>query len=143
MNTTAQAANIAQPSKALHITLWIAQALLAVAFLGSGFMKLTSPIADMAVQMPYTQDLPEIAVRIIGSLEILGAIGLLLPSLLRIKPFLTSLAALGLLATMIGAAGLHASRGEMGNIPVNLVLGAIAAFIAWGRSKKSPITPRG
>ena len=139
MNTTAQTT---QPSKALNITLWIAQVLLGGMFLMSGFMKLSSPMADMATSMPWTTALPEAMVRFIGLAELLGGIGLLLPSILRIKPVLTPLAAVGLATIMVLATGFHLMRGETSVIVMNLILAAIAVFIAWGRFKKAPIAGR-
>ncbi|HYF03620.1 MAG TPA: DoxX family protein [Patescibacteria group bacterium] len=139
MNTTAQTA---QPSKALNITLWIAQVLLGGMFLMTGFMKLATPMADLATSLPWTTDFPEAMVRFIGIAEVLGGLGLLLPSILRIKPVLTPLAALGLATVMVLAMGLHLMRGESQMIVMNLILAAIAVFIAWGRFKKAPIASR-
>ena len=69
----------------------------------------------------------------------LGAIGLILPAATKIKPSLTPLAALGLLTIMILAMAFHLSRGEVQATPVNIVLGGLAAFVAWGRTKRAPI----
>ena len=77
-----------------------------------------------------------------GTAELAGALGLLLPALTRIKPSLTPLAAAGLVTIMALASVFHATRGESGGIVVNLVLGSVAAFIAWGRYKKAPIAAR-
>ena len=68
-----------------------------------------------------------------------GAIGLILPAATKIKPTLTPLAALGLLTIMILAMAFHLSRGEAQALPINMVLGGLAAFVAWGRTKKAPI----
>ena len=81
--------------------------------------------------------------RFIGAAELAGALGLLLPSLTRIQPRLTVLAALGLIVVMVLASAFHLSRGEGAMLPMNLALAAVAAFIAWGRSKAAPIAPRG
>jgi uncharacterized membrane protein len=83
--------------------------------------------------------MPEAMVRFIGISEILGGLGLLLPSALRIMPRLTPVAAGGLALVMVLATAFHVSRGEASVIPMNLVLMALAFFIVWGRSKKAPI----
>jgi putative oxidoreductase len=79
-----------------------------------------------------TGDVPRWLVRFIGTSELLGALGLILPAAMRIKPALTGFAALGLLTIMVLAALFHVSRGEFGMLPINSVLGALAAFVAWG-----------
>ncbi|WP_273211954.1 DoxX family protein [Runella zeae] len=126
----------------MKITLWIVQVLLAAMFLMAGFMKLTTPIAELATQLPWVKDFSEGMVRFVGAVELLGAIGLILPSLLRIKPILTPLAALGLTTVMIAAAVYHALKGEFAAIGFNFVLGALALFVAWGRYQKAPISAR-
>ncbi|WP_339923758.1 DoxX family protein [uncultured Cyclobacterium sp.] len=126
-------------NKAIHISLWIAQALLAVMFIMAGFMKTTQPIEVLAESLPWVTSTSEGLVRFIGISELLGGIGLILPALLRIKPFLTVWAALGLAVVMVLASIFHASRGEFSGIGLNLILMAIALFIAWGRTKKAPI----
>ena len=131
-----------QRSKALHITLWIAQVILAAMFLMSGFMKLSQPIDQLSKMLPWAAQVPEALVRFIGVAEVLGAVGLILPSLLRIQPKLTPIAAVGLALVMLFAVIFHISRGETPMIGMNFVLIAIAAFIAWGRFKKAPIAPK-
>ena len=131
-----------QRSKALHITLWIAQVILAAMFLMSGFMKLSQPIDQLSKMLPWAAQVPEALVRFIGVAEVLGAVGLILPSLLRIQPKLTPIAAVGLALVMLFAVVFHISRGETPMIGMNFILIAIAAFIAWGRFKKAPITPK-
>jgi len=71
-----------------------------------------------------------------------GALGLILPAVTRIRPKLTAAAGLGLVTVMVLAAAFHLSRGEAQVLPLNLTLGALAAFVAWGRSRKAPILPR-
>ena len=136
--------SVAQPtaSKGLHIGLWVVQVLLAVAFFMAGLTKVTQPLEALAAQMPWTTAVPGALVRFIGTVEILGALGLILPSATRIQPRLTPLAALGLVVVMVLASGVHVTRGELGMLPVNFVLAALAAFVAWGRSKKAPIVAR-
>ena len=129
-------------SKVLNIILWIAQLLLGGMFLMAGFMKLTTPVDQLAAAMPFVAAVPEALVKFIGVSEIAGALGLLLPLLLRIKPALTVLAARALILVMILALAFHVSRGEFSAIGTNLVLGSLALFIAWGRSKKAVIHAR-
>jgi uncharacterized membrane protein YphA (DoxX/SURF4 family) len=128
--------------KGLHYGLWVAQVLLAAAFFMAGSGKATQPIAALAPNMAWVTAIPESMVRFIGVAEMLGAVGLLLPALSRIKPGLTPLAAAGLTTIMALAIPFHLFRGEFGGMVVNAVLGGIAAFIAWGRFKKAPIAPR-
>ena len=128
-----------QKNKALHITLWIAQGLLTVMFIMAGLMKATQPLEVLVESLPWVTSIPPVLVRFIGVSEILGGLGLLLPSLLRIKPNLTVWAALGLATIMILAAIFHGSRGEFEAIGMNVILMTVAAFIAWGRSKKIPV----
>ena len=130
-----------RPSKALHVTLWVAQVLLFLAFIGAGGMKLITP-TEQLLQYDATQSIP--LTRFIGVVEVLGALGMLLPAATRIRPGLTPLAALGLFTIMVLATGHHVMRGDIATaFPVIGGLGALAAFVAWGRSKKAPIAPRG
>ena len=132
----------AQSKKGLHVGLWVAQGVLAAAFLASGVMKATAPLEQLRAAMPWVNGAMGQAVRFIGTVEVLGALGLVLPAATRINPWLTSLAALGLTTVMLLAAATHAARGESPMILVNAILGGLAAFVAWGRSRKVPITPR-
>ena len=140
--TTTARSYVARPHRALHIALWVAQVLLAAMFLMTGFMKLTQPVDALAGQMAWVTAVPVALVRLIGAAELAGALGLILPSLTRIQPRLTVLAALGLVVVMVLASAMHLSRGEGAMLPMNLALAAVAAFIAWGRSKAAPIAPR-
>jgi uncharacterized membrane protein YphA (DoxX/SURF4 family) len=117
----------------MNMVLWVVQILLALAFLMAGSLKVTQPIQKLATNMGWVNSLPSQAVRLIGTLEILGAIGLILPAVTGILPWLTPLAAVGLVLTMIGAMILHVQRGEFPSLGVNLVLLALAAFIVFGR----------
>ena len=120
--------------------LWSFRSFWRAAFGMAGFMKSTQPV-DVLVQngVQWASQVPLAMVRFIGISEFLGAIGLILPAATRIKPSLTPLAALGLLTIMILAMAFHLSRGEVQATPVNIVLGGLAAFVAWGRTKKAPI----
>ena len=123
----------------MNIALWIVQALLAAMFIMAGFMKAAQPIDALAEALPWVTSTPVGLVRFIGISEVLGGVGLLLPSIFRIKPSLTALAALGLALVMVLAMGFHGSRGEFDAIGINVVLMGLAIFIAWGRGKKAPI----
>jgi uncharacterized membrane protein len=108
--------------KLLHVALWTAQCLLAAAFLLAATAKLTTPIDQLAAKMPWVTGAMGSLVHVIGVCELLGALGLVLPSLTRVKPGLTVLAALGLGTIMVLALATHLSRGEVAMLPVNLVL---------------------
>ncbi len=135
---------VEQPKKrsGLNIFLWIVQGLLAFAFLAAGFMKVSTPYAQLVAnpRMAWTQDFSAGFIQFIGAAEMLGAVGLLVPSLTRIQPRLTPLAAAGLVLIMLGAASTHIRRGEP-FIPT-LVLASLALVVFWGRWKKAPIAPR-
>ncbi len=140
MNYTVQA--VPSSSKLLNISLWIAQVLVAVAFCMIGFIKLSTPIADLSKMMAWTGEYPEAFVRTIGLIDLAGGLGMLLPSLTRIMPRLTVITAMAATALQILAIGFHVSRGEAAMTPLNFVLLALIVFILWGRSKKAPIVPR-
>lgn len=126
-----------------NIGLWVAQVILAAVYIMAGLMKLTQPIdALVASGMAYAGDYPELLTRFIGTMEVLGAIGIILPAATRIAPFLTPLAALGFATIQVLAIGLHTMRGEFQVLPVNLVLLALSLFVLWGRLRKAPISPR-
>lgn len=129
-------------NKTLNIALRVAQVLLAAMFLMAGIMKATQPIEELSQSMTWVNDFSAGMVRFIGISELLGGIGLLLPALLRIKPIFTPLAALGLFIIMVLAFIYHISNAEYQALGINLILGAIAVFIAWGRYKKAPIQPK-
>ncbi len=117
--------------------LWIVQGLLALLFLFAGGMKLILPIEEMTKQMPQ-QPLPGLFLRFIGVAEVLGALGLILPGLLRIRPGLTPLAAAGLVIIMIGATVLTLTGGEVGLALIPLLVGLLSAFVASGRWRLAP-----
>jgi len=108
----------------------------------AGFTKLTMPADALAAQMTWIETTGIMAARIAGGAEILGALGLILPSALRIVPKLTSMAAAGLVAVMLGAIITHGIRAEFAMVGVNLVLASLAGFVAWGRAFKAPIEER-
>src|SRR5690242_18383066 len=119
--------------------LWLLQSLLALVFLFSGAFKLTAPIDLLQAQLP----LPELYVRAIGLLELLGAVGLVVPALTRVKPGLTPLAAAGLVLLMTGATVLSpVFTGEPATALLPLVLGLLNAVVVYGRTRLAPITSR-
>jgi hypothetical protein len=129
-------------SKVLLITLWAAQILLAATFMWAAGMKLFQPIEKLAMMWPWTGQISPVLVKLTGVVDLLGALGLILPSLLRIKPDLTHIAAIGTIALMVCASIFHIVRGEASAIGVNIFFAIIAAFIAWGRLKvKKELTP--
>ena len=118
----------------MNYVLWIVQGLLALIFLFTGGTKLILPLEVLTEQFP----LPGLFVRFIGVAEVLGAIGLILPGLLRIRPGLTPLAAAGLVIIMIGAtvltlAGVVPGGGGAASALIPLVLGLLSAFVVYGR----------
>ena len=118
----------------MNITLWIIAALLGLLFLAAGTMKITQPKAKLAAGgQGWVEGFSDGAVKGIGGLELLAALGLILPGLLNIATFLVPLAATGLFLLMAGAAITHARRGEKTNIMVNAVLGILAAGVAIAR----------
>jgi hypothetical protein len=116
----------------MNTVVWIAQGLLAVAMLGAGAMKLTQSKQQLMAsgQMDWTEDFPEPQIKGIGTLEVLAALGLILPALLDIAPALVGVAAVGVALLMLGAAATHIRRKEPQMVVVNLVIAAIALFIA-------------
>ena len=117
----------------MGIALWVVQVLVAAAFLVSGATKLSQPKENLVKNMAWVEDFSQQTVRLIGALEVLGAIGIVVPALTGILPWLTPLAALGLVLTMIGAALTHLRRTEYGSIAMNAVLLVLAAFVVYGR----------
>lgn len=129
-------------SKGANIGIWVAQLLGAALFVMAGVMKLATPIPDLSAMMPWTGEYSETFVRLIGAVDLAGGIGLLLPSLTRIMPRLTVVAAFGCVVLQIFAIIFHVSRGEFMVLPMNVVYIALALIVLWGRARKAPITPR-
>jgi hypothetical protein len=124
-----------EPASKVGVALWIAQGLLALTFLFAGGMKLVVPIEMLTEQMP----LPGLLLRAIGTAEFLGALGLILPGLLRIRPSLTPLAAGGLVLVMCGATGFTVASGDLASALIPFVVGLIAASVAYGRYQIAPL----
>ena len=122
----------------MNLALWILQGLLAVAFLMAGLMKASKSKEALKEQggerMAWVDDVSDSNLRLIGILEVLAGIGLILPQLTGILPWLTPLAAVGLVLTMIGAITLHVRRGDGAQAIVpTVILLLMAAFVAYGR----------
>ena len=126
-------------SKGLNTVLWTAQIFLAIVFFVTGAGKLILPMEKLYEIIPWTKTVSSLPIRLIGFTEIIGSIGLILPSLLRIKPWLTPWAATGVAVVMLLAIIFNLSMGETSVIGINIILFLIAIFVAWGRFNKSPI----
>ena len=123
----------------MNVVLWIVQVLLALLFLFAGVTKLILPIAEMTKDI----HLPGLFLRFLGVAEVLGALGLILPGALRIKPGLTSLAAVGLMIIVIGATVITATNGPIVGAILPFVTTLLLAFVAYGRWRIAPFAARG
>lgn len=123
----------------MNIVLWILAGVLAAAFLASGILKLTQSKEKLAASgQAWTDDFSPRAVKVIGALEVVAAVGLILPAVLDIAPVLVPMAALGLVLLMVGAIITHARRKESRMIVVNVVLLGLAVVVAAGRFAGAP-----
>ena len=123
----------ARRKRLMSATLWAVQGVLTFLFLFTGGVKLILPIAALQAQLPFP--LPGLFIRVIGVIEVAGALGVLLPSLTRIKPVLTPLAASGLALEMVGATSITALSMGVGPALMPLLVGLLAAWVAYGRRK--------
>jgi hypothetical protein len=117
----------------VNVVLWVLQILLAVAFCASGLGKLSSSKDRLAERMRWVEGFSPGAIKTIGGLELLAALGLILPPLTGIAVVLAPSAAVGLVLVMAGAAIVHARIGEKGYVLMNLLLLILAGIVAWGR----------
>ena len=118
----------------VNIVLWIIASLLAAAFLAAGLMKLSQPKEKLVTSgMGWAADFSAGTIKTLGGLEVLAAVGLILPAALNIAPVLVPLAALGLVIVMIGAIVTHGRRRETQSIIMNVVLLVLATVVVWGR----------
>ncbi|MFD7395722.1 DoxX family protein [Streptomyces virginiae] len=118
----------------MNTTLWVITGVLALIFLAAGLMKISQPREKLAASgMAWTADFSPGVVKTVGAVEVLGAVGLIVPAALGIAPTLTAWAAFGLAATMLGATVLHLRRKETTALPVALLLLLLATVVAWGR----------
>jgi uncharacterized membrane protein YphA (DoxX/SURF4 family) len=109
---------------------WVLSSILALAFLAIGSMKLITPTDELTQS---SQGIPVMLLRIAGTAEVLGALGLILPAATRILPILTPIAAIGLVITMVGATIANIVVGTYSVIPLPVVLGVLSAVVAWLR----------
>ena len=116
--------------------LWIVQGLLAALFMFAGVMKLVLPLDQLTGPIPLSGGF----IRFIGVAEVLGAVGLILPSLLRIRPGLTPLAACGLVIIMVGAVWITVAGGDVASAVIPLLVGLLVAFVAYGRWRLAPLS---
>ncbi|WP_392542982.1 DoxX family protein [Oryzobacter telluris] len=118
----------------MNTVVWVVQVVLAIAYLAAGVLKTTqSREALKAKGLDWVDDFSDGTVKLIGALEALGAIGLILPAVTGVLPWLTPVAALGLVVVQALAIRVHLRRGEAKVVPVNVVLLLLAAFVAWQR----------
>lgn len=116
------------------IAVWIVSGLLALAYLASGGMKLLRPHAEVKKSMDFAEDFKPWQVKVIGALEVLGAIGLILPVLLNVAPIVTPIAATGLALIQVFAIIVHVRRhDDPKRLPVNIILLLAALFVAVAR----------
>ncbi len=125
----------------MNILLWVLQILFGVYFFFIGVSHFIVP-AGLPAMMGWMYELSPTLHAVSGAAEILGGLGLILPSVTRIQTKLTPLAGLGLILVMLGAITWHMQRGETQNIMFNVVLALIVGFIAYGRWKLSPLTDK-
>ena len=125
-------------NKITNILLWLAQLIVAAMFFFGFYAKVLQPVEEAAKMLPWVMEQPSLA-SFTGIVDLLGALGLILPALLRIQPKLTIYAAYGGMLLMIAAIIFHVSRGETEAIGFNFFLMALLGFIIWGRTKKVPI----
>jgi uncharacterized membrane protein YphA (DoxX/SURF4 family) len=123
----------------MKILLWVLQVLLALAFLAHGVMLLVPP---QAIAEQLNASLPRWFQVFLGVAEVLAAVGLTLPGMTRIQPWLVPLAAAGIMIVMVSATVFHLMRGEVGPAMTTIVLLAIATFVAYMRWRVAPIPPR-
>ena len=127
-----------KPGKGLTIALWTAQVLLFLLFAGTGVWKLTTPVPALAAKFPWMGEVSPAFLRLTAVFDLLGGIGVLLPTLTRVKPGLTVLAALGCALLQLSAIVFHVARGEAANTPFNFLLVALSVFVLWGRRRPRP-----
>jgi uncharacterized membrane protein YphA (DoxX/SURF4 family) len=123
----------------VKIAVWIASAVLALAFLAVGGSKLLAPAAELRQA---AQGVPVALLKLAGAAEVLGAIGLVVPAATRIKPVLTPIAAVGLALTMVGATITNITVGEPATAVLTVGLGLLAALVAWARFGPAAVETR-
>jgi hypothetical protein len=119
----------------VNIALWTVQGILAIVYLAAGGLKVvrSREVLVASGRLDWMKDNSDAAVKAIGTIEILGALGLILPGLTGIAPILAPIAAAGLVVVQIGALRVHLTRNERQPLPANVILLLLAAFVAIGR----------
>jgi hypothetical protein len=140
-NANTQDVSIERTSKVLSIGLWVVQGLLFATFVGTAVWKFATPLPTLAGMIAWAGQVSPAFLYFTATADLAGGLGVLLPSLTRIKPGLAVLAALGCVALQASAIIFHFSRGEAANTPFNFLLVALSIFVAWGR-RKARIPPR-
>ncbi len=123
-------------SRARQISLWLAQIVLAAIYIPAGMMKLLSPVADVAAQIPWAAEVPTWFLRGIGCIDLAAGCGIFLPALIRVLPKLTGTAALGSMLLQVCAMAFHAYRGEWMVLPFNVVIIGLS-YLVW-RNHRHP-----
>jgi hypothetical protein len=123
---------LSEGEEAMTLALWIVQILLALGFTLSGFVKVSQPVAKLRARGNWPKHVAPLVIRLIGSLEIFGALGLIVPKATGYLPWLTPVAAVGLVLTMIGAILTHVRLHEAKAVGVPVFLLLLALFIAVG-----------
>jgi uncharacterized membrane protein YphA (DoxX/SURF4 family) len=113
-----------------NVTCLVLQILLSATLLWAGYTKIFTPQDELATMWPWTADNPKLVI-VAGIFDILGGLGIVLPSLLKIKAQLTLYAAIGIILLMLSAAIFHISRGEISDIGINIFVIVLAGFVAW------------
>ncbi len=126
----------------MRATLWVVQTLLSLTLVGGAIWKLVTPIPRLAAVMPWMGQVSPALLYTTAVADLIGGIGVLLPSITRIKPRLSVLAAWGCAVLMAAAIVFHVSRGEVSKTPFNVLLASFALTVAWGRGSWAAIPPR-
>ena len=142
MSRSSTPTSVPPSHRILNVALWVTQAFVAASFVGAAGMKLGMPIAQLSGIWPWTGELSPAVVRLLGAIDLAGGLGVLLPSMTRIRPRLAVLAAACCIVLQVCAMAFHGSRGEWNATPVNVVFIACCAFMAWGRGTRVPIAAR-
>lgn len=122
----------------MNVALWVAAGLLAAVHLAAGLMKLVKPKEALAEQMAWASSFSARSIYAIGAVEVLGAIGIVVPGAVRVAVVLVPLAAVGLALLQAGAALVNVRFEEAKRLPLNVVLVVLSVFVAWGRFGPHP-----
>jgi uncharacterized membrane protein YphA (DoxX/SURF4 family) len=114
----------------MNVSIWIAQVFLGFVFIAAGLAKATQPREKLSDQMGWVEDFSPVQVKAVGTIEILGGLGVILPAWTGIAPILTPLAATGLAITMVLATLVHIRRKETSRLGINALLFVLAVFVA-------------